>query len=69
MAYLLFGLVLSIIGVSWLLLRNHRPVSMESSMRDFERGLQALTPGETQRRSESPRPVNRSHEDEEPSPG
>lgn len=69
MGYLLFGLALSVVGVSWLLLRNRRPVSMESSMRDFERGIQALTPREPREHQESARPIEWSDQDEEPSTG
>jgi hypothetical protein len=44
MAFLLIAVVGSILGVSVVLLRNRRPQSMEHSIDEFERNLQALAP-------------------------
>ena len=41
--------VLSIIGIGVLLVRNRRPTSMESSIDEFARGLEALAPPEERR--------------------
>jgi hypothetical protein len=44
MAFLLIAVVGSVVGVSVVLLRNRRPQSMEHSIDEFERNLQALAP-------------------------
>ena len=36
--------VLSIVGIVWIVVRNRRPTSMESSIDDFARNLEALAP-------------------------
>jgi hypothetical protein len=44
--FLLMAAVLSIVGIVVLLARNRRPTSMESSIDEFARGLEALAPPE-----------------------
>ena len=44
MGYLLFAVLLSVIGVTLVSWWNHRTVSMESGMKEFSRGLRALAP-------------------------
>ncbi|MCZ7536000.1 MAG: hypothetical protein M5T61_08800 [Acidimicrobiia bacterium] len=44
MAYLLFAVVASAVGIAAVLLRNRRPTTMQSSIGEFERGLRALAP-------------------------
>lgn len=44
MAFLLFAVVVSAIGIAVVLLRNRRPTSMEHSIAEFERGRRALAP-------------------------
>lgn len=44
MAFLLFALVVSAVGITIVLLRNRRPTSMEHSIAEFERGRRALAP-------------------------
>ena len=52
MAFLLFAVVGSIVGITVVLLRNRRPNSMEHSIDEFERNLRALAPdAPTTRRS------------------
>jgi hypothetical protein len=36
--------ILSIVGIVLIVVRNRRPTSMESSIDDFARGLEALAP-------------------------
>jgi hypothetical protein len=43
-AFLLFAIFASAVGVAVILLRNRRPSSMEHSIEEFERGLRALAP-------------------------
>ena len=50
MAFLLLAVVLSAIGIGVVLLRNHRPSSTEHSIREFERGRDALAPERRLRR-------------------
>jgi hypothetical protein len=42
--FLVFFLVVSVIGVSVILVRNRKPVSMEHSIEEFGRSLRALAP-------------------------
>jgi hypothetical protein len=44
MAFLLFAILASGIGITAILVRNRRPNSMEHSIEEFERGLRALAP-------------------------
>lgn len=44
MAFLLFAVVASAIGITIVLVRNRRPTSMEHSIAEFERGRRALAP-------------------------
>ena len=44
MAFLLFALVVSAVGIAIVLVRNRRPTSMEHSIAEFERGRRALAP-------------------------
>jgi hypothetical protein len=48
--FLLMAAVLSIVGIGVLLVRNRRPTSMESSIDEFARGLEALAPPEERSR-------------------
>jgi hypothetical protein len=52
-AFLLFAIVASAIGVVIVLVRNRRPSTMEHSIEEFERGLRALAP---ERRAPRARP-------------
>lgn len=49
MAYLLFAVLLSVIGVTLVSWWNHRTVTMESGMKEFSRGLRALAPDSHER--------------------
>jgi hypothetical protein len=51
--FLLFVVVGSAIGITLVLVRNRRPQTMEHSITEFERGLDALRP------ERPPRPVGR----------
>ena len=44
MAFLLFALIVSAVGITIVLVRNRRPTSMEHSIAEFEKGRQALSP-------------------------
>lgn len=44
MWFLVFVLVASAAGTAIVLIRNRRPTSMEASISEFERSLQALAP-------------------------
>ena len=55
MAFLLFALVVSAVGITVVLLRNRRPTSIEHSIDEFERGLRALAPKRRRRRRPSRR--------------
>jgi hypothetical protein len=46
MAWLLIVVIGSAIGIAAVLWRNRRPTSMEHSITEFERNLQALAPEE-----------------------
>jgi rod shape-determining protein MreB and related proteins len=50
MAFLLFAVIASAIGITTVLIRNRRPNSMEHSIEEFERGLRALAPEPSSRR-------------------
>ena len=50
MAFLLFAVLASAVGITTILLRNRRPNSMEHSIEEFERGLRALAPEPSARR-------------------
>jgi hypothetical protein len=43
-AFLLFAVIVSAIGITIVLVRNRRPTSMEHSIAEFERGRRALAP-------------------------
>jgi hypothetical protein len=43
-AFLLFAIVASALGIVIVLVRNRRPSTMEHSIAEFERGLRALAP-------------------------
>jgi hypothetical protein len=43
-AFLLFAVLVSAIGITIVLVRNRRPTSMEHSIAEFERGRRALAP-------------------------
>jgi hypothetical protein len=45
-AFLLFAVIVSAVGISIVLVRNRRPTSMEHSIAEFERGRRALAPDE-----------------------
>jgi len=49
-AFLLFAIAASAVGITAILLRNRRPNSMEHSIEEFERGLRALAPEPSSRR-------------------
>ncbi len=53
MAFLLFAILASAVGVTTILVRNRRPSSMEHSIEEFERGLRALAPETSTRRRRS----------------
>ena len=44
MAFLLFAVIVSAVGITIVLVRNRRPTSMEHSIAEFERGRRALAP-------------------------
>ena len=44
MAFLVFAVVASAVGIAAVLMHNRRPTTMQSSIGDFERGLRALAP-------------------------
>lgn len=44
MSFLLFAFVVGLAGVAVVLWRYRRPVSMESAIREFRQGLDALAP-------------------------
>ncbi len=44
MAFLLFAVIVSAVGIAIVLIRNRRPTSMEHSIAEFERGRRALAP-------------------------
>jgi hypothetical protein len=44
MAFLLFAIASSALGIVFVLVRNRRPSTMEHSIAEFERGLRALAP-------------------------
>ena len=46
MAFLLFAVIVSAVGIAIVLVRNRRPTSMEHSIAEFERGRRALAPDE-----------------------
>jgi hypothetical protein len=43
-AFLLFAVFVSAVGIAIVLVRNRRPTSMEHSIAEFERGRRALAP-------------------------
>jgi hypothetical protein len=43
-AFLLFAIAASAVGIVIVLVRNRRPSTMEHSIAEFERGLRALAP-------------------------
>ncbi len=43
-AFLLFAIAASAVGIVFVLMRNRRPNTMEHSIEEFERGLRALAP-------------------------
>jgi hypothetical protein len=43
-AFLLFAIAASVLGIVIVLVRNRRPSTMEHSIAEFERGLRALAP-------------------------
>jgi hypothetical protein len=53
MAFLLFAILASGVGITAILVRNRRPNSMEHSIEEFERGLRALAPEPTARQRRS----------------
>jgi hypothetical protein len=53
-AFLLFAIGASAVGITAILLRNRRPSSMEHSIEEFERGLRALAPEPSSRRRRPP---------------
>jgi hypothetical protein len=55
-AFLLFAVAISAIGITIVLMRNRRPTSMEHSIAEFERGRRALAP-------ETPAPQRRRPEE------
>ncbi len=54
MAFLLFAVIVSLVGITIVLWRNRRPTSMEHSIAEFERGLRALAPETDVRRHQRP---------------
>lgn len=44
MAFLVFAVLASVVGIGAVLMHNRRPTTMQSSIGDFERGLRALAP-------------------------
>lgn len=54
MAFLLFAVIVSAVGIAIVLVRNRRPTSMEHSIAEFERGRRALAP-------DAPEPPVRRH--------
>lgn len=58
--YLLAAVGLSAIGSTLLYLRHRRPTSVDSGMKEFNRGLEALDPARGNRpRPQGRRPANR----------
>jgi hypothetical protein len=53
-AFLLFAVIVSAVGIAIVLVRNRRPTSMEHSIAEFERGRRALAP-------DAPEPPARRH--------
>ena len=47
--------ILSIVGIAWIVVRNRRPTSMESSIDEFARGLDALAPPDDRMTRRTPR--------------
>jgi hypothetical protein len=43
-AYLAMVAILSVVGIVWIVVRNRRPTSMESSIDEFAKGLEAIAP-------------------------
>jgi hypothetical protein len=43
-AFLLFAIAASAVGIIIVLMRNRRPSTMEHSIEEFERGLRAISP-------------------------
>jgi hypothetical protein len=56
-AFLLFAVIISAVGITAVLVRNRRPTSMEHSISEFERGLRALAP------EDEPEPAGRRRHD------
>ena len=56
LAYLGIAVVVSLVGFFVLWLRNHRPQSMEHSMREFSKELDALAPSDLPPPTRSSRP-------------
>ncbi len=54
MAFLLLVVMISVVGITVVLLRHRQPTSMESSIAKFNEGLRAIAP-EAQDRSGAPR--------------
>lgn len=54
MLFLLFAVVASAVGIAIVLVRNRRPSSMQHSISEFERGLQALAPQDPRRKLRPP---------------
>jgi hypothetical protein len=50
MAFLLFAVLASAVGIAAVVFRNRRPSTMEHSIEEFERGLRALAPERSARR-------------------
>ena len=55
--FLGIAVVLSLVGCGILWMRSRQPGSMEAHIRDFERELEALAPGNPLDRARQPRPV------------
>ncbi|MBV8950066.1 MAG: hypothetical protein JOZ99_04260 [Actinobacteria bacterium] len=55
MEYLAMAAILSIVGIAWIVVRNRRPTSMESSIDEFARGLDALAPPDGRAARRAPR--------------
>jgi hypothetical protein len=53
-AFLLFAVIVSAVGIAIVLVRNRRPTSMEHSIAEFERWRRALAP-------DAPEPPARRH--------
>ena len=55
LVFLFIAVLISVVGTTVVLLRNHRPTSMESGIDAFRREMQALAPDDENTGSDSAR--------------